>query len=185
MWNVGIPDCQSQVQRRIWVSALDRACSRRGGRRPVNAKKPLTYRSWTSLRPVSCLISTFAVHAVLSFGWHLLFQTACSACPEGASSSEETITADATSLIGASSGWQPVMGHTGCCSRYKMLSFVRYGACVYECFQLHSKQCWVTVSVGWKWAVGQWLWVPLRHRSGPHQSQTLTHTLSSELQRAV
>lgn len=36
--------------------------------------------------------------------------------------SEETITADATSLIRASLGWQPVMGCTGCCSRYKMLS---------------------------------------------------------------
>lgn len=64
MWNVGIPVCQSQVQRRIWVSALDRASSRRSGRRPVHAKSHWrTFSFLTSLRPV---------HVILSFTWHLL-----------------------------------------------------------------------------------------------------------------
>lgn len=72
---------------------LDRACLRRRGRHLAYAKKPLTYfLNWTSLRLVS---SPCAVHGILSFGWHLLCQTACGVCPEGASLSEEKITADA------------------------------------------------------------------------------------------
>ncbi len=116
MW--GFLPVNHWVQRRIWVSGTWQTMhwDRRG-------------------RHILVCQKTFDVFFKLSFSeacfksvcssWHSFIRVTsavCGACPEGASLSEEKIMADATSLLGASSGWQPEMGRTGCCRGYKMLS---------------------------------------------------------------
>lgn len=122
MWNVGIPACQSQVQRKTLVSAFDRACSRRGAGCPVHAKS-----HWRISKLNFCK-ACFILSQRLQFMSFFHSGDICYSRLHAVHALKELpllrrrLQLMQPSLAGASSGWQAEMRRAGCCGRYKMLS---------------------------------------------------------------